>query len=71
MREDVQQLLKIQDLDQRIVAIGKELERIPREQEAAKDRLANNQAALASAKTAYQENEMAIKTVELDIGTRK
>ncbi len=71
MREDVQQLLKIQDFDQRIQAINKELERIPREQEAAKDRLANNQAALATAKTAYQENEMAIKTVELDIGTRK
>ncbi|MGJ8696409.1 MAG: zinc ribbon domain-containing protein [Verrucomicrobiaceae bacterium] len=71
MREDVQQLVKIQDLDQKISTINNELERIPKEQDMARERLANDEAALAAAKSAYQQNEIAIKNVDLDRGTRK
>jgi len=71
MRDDVQQLLGLQKIDQTIQALNKELVKIPQQQEAAKERLANDTAAVAAAKKAFQENEVAIKNVELDIGTRK
>ena len=71
MREDVQQLIKIQELDQRIQVIHKELERIPKELDLAQERLQNDTAGLASAKSAYQQNEIATKNVDLDRGTRK
>lgn len=71
MREDVKQLLALQETDQTIKRLEAELERIPRLQEAAKDRLAHDTAALAQAKSEYQANEVAIKNVELDIGTRR
>lgn len=71
MRDDIQQLIYLQDFDQQIVALTTELTRIPQLQEAAKDRLAADTAALEKAKMAYKENEVAIKNVELDIGTRR
>ena len=71
MREDVKELLSLQETDQTIKSLKADIVRIPQLQKAAKERLANDTAALASAKLAYQENEVAIKNVELDIGTRK
>ncbi len=71
MREDVKQLLALQKTDQRIQALEAELVRIPKLQEAAKERLANDIAALATAKSNNQAKEVEIKNVELDIGTRK
>ena len=71
MREDVKQLLALQDTDQKIQALEAELVRIPQLQEAAKDRLSNDTQSLATAKSNYQANEIEIKNVELDIGTRK
>ncbi len=71
MRDDVKQLLALQDTDQKIQALEAELVRIPQLQEAAKDRLANDTQALATAKSNFQANEIEIKNVELDIGTRK
>jgi len=71
MRDDLQQLIYLQDFDQQISDINADLIRIPQLQEGAKDRLAADTAALEKAKMAYKENEVAIKNVELDIGTRK
>ncbi|MCH1419094.1 MAG: hypothetical protein L7W40_02225 [Akkermansiaceae bacterium] len=71
MRDDVKQLLALQDTDQKIQALEAELVRIPQLQEAAKERLANDTQALATAKSNFQANEIEIKNVELDIGTRK
>lgn len=71
MRDDVKQLLALQDTDQKIQALEAELVRIPQLQEAAKDRLANDTQSLATAKSNFQANEIEIKNVELDIGTRK
>lgn len=71
MRDDVKQLLALQEIDQRIHALEAELVRIPKLQESAKERLANDTEALATAKSNYQSNEVEIKNVELDIGTRR
>lgn len=71
MREDVKELLSLQETDQKIESLEAELVRIPKLQEAAKERLANDTAAVATAKANYQANEVQIKNVELDIGTRK
>lgn len=71
MRDDVKQLLALQEKDQKIQELNAELVRIPQLQEAAKERLANDTQALATAKSNYQANEIEIKNVELDIGTRK
>ncbi len=71
MREDVKQLLALQEIDQKIRALEAELLRIPQLQETAKDRLANDTAALAQAKANFQANEVEIKKVDLDIGTRR
>jgi hypothetical protein len=71
MRDDVKQLLALQNTDQKIQALEAELVRIPQLQEAAKDRLANDTQALATAKSNFQANEIEIKKVELDVGTRK
>ncbi|MGC6580859.1 MAG: zinc ribbon domain-containing protein [Akkermansiaceae bacterium] len=71
MREDIQQLVRLQDLDQKLDSLDKELERIPREQNLARERLAHDEAALAKAKSDLQQNEIAIKNVDLDRKTRK
>lgn len=71
MREDIQQLVRLQELDQKISSLEKELERIPKEQDLARERLANDEAALAKAKSNLQQNEIATKNIDLDRKTRK
>lgn len=71
MRDDVKRLLTLQNTDQKIQTLEAELVRIPQLQEAAKDRLANDTQSLATAKSNFQANEIKIKNLELDIGTRK
>jgi len=71
MRDDVKQLLSLQETDLKIKSLQAELAKIPQLQESAKTRLTNDEQALAEAKKSYQENEVAIKNIELDIGTRR
>ncbi len=71
MPPDIVGLLTLQERDLRLQELRKELERIPREQNLARERLAANQQAVDEAKASLQENEVAIKGVELDVGTRK
>lgn len=71
MRDDIQQLVNLQELDQKIDSLNKELERIPKEQDLARERLANDEAAVAQAKSNLQQNEIATKNVDLDRKTRK
>ena len=71
MPPDITALLSLQERDLRLQELRKELKRIPVEQELAGKRLADDQAAVDDAKSSLQENEVAIKGVELDIGTRK
>ena len=71
MLAEIESLLVIQDRDQRILKLNSALKQIPVDKERAKDRLANDLKSVAQAKQMVQENEMAIKSLELDIGTRK
>lgn len=71
MLAEIESLLVLQDRDQRILSLEEDLKRIPEDKERAKERLANDLAAVEAAKKAIQENEIAIKGLELDIGTRK
>jgi len=71
MLAEIESLLILQDRDQRILKLDTDLKRIPIDQERAKERLANDLKSVATAKSTLQENEVAIKNIELDIGTRK
>lgn len=71
MLPEVESLLIVQDRDQKIQKLRQELAKIPRDREAAEDKLSSDKRAVANAKLAAQENEVAIKSVELDIGTRR
>ncbi len=71
MLADIESLLVLQDRDQRILSLEEDIKRIPSSKEQAKQRLANDNELVANAKKAVQENEVAIKNPELDIGTRK
>ena len=71
MLPEIESLLVLQDRDQRIRSLEEDMKRIPSSKEQAKERLANDIALVANAKKAVQDNEVAIKNLELDIGTRK
>ncbi len=71
MPPDITGLLSLQERDLRLQELRKELERIPQEQDLARERLAAHQQAVDEAKASLQENEVAIKGVELDVGTRR
>ena len=71
MLAEIESLLVLQDRDQRILSLEEDIQRIPSSKEQAKQRLANDNVLVANAKKAVQENEVAIKNLELDIGTRK
>lgn len=67
----VQQLLALQDRDQRIRNLSKDLKDIPNLQKRAQFRLADDEAAVAEALGKVREVELKIKNLELDIQTRK
>jgi predicted nucleic acid-binding Zn-ribbon protein len=71
MLPEIKKLLILQDRDQRLLALGQDLERIPGEEEAAKIRLAGDEKRLADAKVKFQKNEVATKNLELEIQTRQ
>ncbi|MEM7383876.1 MAG: C4-type zinc ribbon domain-containing protein [Verrucomicrobiota bacterium] len=67
----IEELLVIQDRDQKILRLEKELERIPLEEEKSRSRLAADEASVKEAKERIQAEELAIKNVELDVETRR
>lgn len=71
MLPEVEKLVVIQDRDLKIRAIEKELEQLPLEEEEAREKLAADKRAVEAAKLAVQENEVAMKNLELDIQTRQ
>ena len=71
MLAEIESLLVLQDRDQRILSLEEDMKLIPDSKEQAKERLAKNNDLVANAKRAVQDNEVAIKNLELDIGTRK
>jgi uncharacterized protein len=71
MLPELEQLLILQDKDQILKRLQQDLKRLPLEQERAKQKLAGDTEAVRVAKTRLQENEVAMKNLELQIGTRK
>ncbi len=71
MLPELKTLLKLQDRDQAIRRITQLLKRIPEDEAGARCRLENDQTAVARAKEALRENEIAMKNLELDIQTRR
>lgn len=69
MLPELEKLLVIQDRDEKIREARKEMDRIPLDEDKANSRLSDDNAAVAAAKTAAQENEVAIKTCELEVET--
>jgi len=71
MTPNIQALLVLQDRDRRLRALGEDLERVPRDETKAKGRLADDETAVRKAKDELNANEIEIKKVELEIGTRR
>lgn len=71
MLPEVQSLLIVQDRDQKIHALRQELAKIPKDRARAEAQLDSDKQAVMAAKKAAQENELAMKSLELDIKTRK
>ena len=69
MLPELEKLLVLQDRDEKIREVQKDIDRIPHEEENAKGRLANDEAAVAAAKLAGQENDVAIKKLQLEVET--
>lgn len=71
MLPEITQLIKLQQRDQRIRALQKELKDIPKNEAMAKMQLAGDLAAVEAANQRAKEIEVKIKGVELDIATRQ
>ena len=71
MREDIKNMLQLQERDQRLGKIAKELDKIPREISQAEDRLQRDQEKVDAVHGEIQANEVAMKNLELDIETRR
>ena len=71
MLPQIEQLLVIQDRDQKILALKSDLERLPHEEENAKLRLVGDRTSKEKIEQVIKENEVAIKSLELDIETRR
>lgn len=71
MLDDVRALLALQECDRRILALGRDLDKLPQDEARAKSRLAGDQASVAKAHDAIVECELRLKRLELDAGTRR
>jgi uncharacterized protein len=71
MLDEVRALLILQDRDRRLLALDKDLERLPQDEARAKTKLAGDEAAVKTAHDALIDCELRLKRLELDAGTRK
>ena len=71
MLPEITKLLKVQERDQRIRVLQKELKDIPKNEAMAKMQLAGDQNAVETASHHCKETEVKIKGVELEIATRQ
>ncbi|MEY4483645.1 MAG: hypothetical protein RL693_1097, partial [Verrucomicrobiota bacterium] len=71
MLPSVQQLIVLQERDQRIRSLQRDLKDIPNLKARAETRLADDEAGLAAAKARVLEVELAIKNLDLDAQTRR
>ncbi len=71
MLDEVRALLILQDRDRRLLALAKDLEKLPQDEARAKNKLAGDEAAVARAHAAVLDCELRLKRLELDAGTRQ
>ena len=71
MIPEIEQLLIIQDRDQKLKELNSDIERLPLEELQAKERLKAATTSVEISEKTFMENEIAMKTIELDIETRK
>ncbi len=71
MQDEIIKLLQVQERDQKIRQIQKDLKDVPNLEARAKTQLAGDLAAVEKAHAAVMAIEVAIKNIELDAGTRR
>lgn len=71
MLAEVRALLILQDRDRRLLALAKDLEKLPQDEARAKTKLAGDEAAVKKAHDALIDCELRLKRLELDVGTRR
>lgn len=71
MQDEVRALLILQDRDRRLMALAKDLEKLPQDEARAKSKLAADEAAVAKAHQALLDCELRVKKIELDAETRR
>lgn len=71
MLDAIRALLILQDRDRRLLAIAKDLEKIPQEEARAKSKLAGDEAAVKKAHDELMEAGLKVKKAELDAQTRR
>ena len=71
MQDEVRALLILQDRDRRLLALAKDLEKLPQDEARAKTKLAGDEAAVTRAHQALMDCELRVKKIELDAETRR
>lgn len=71
MLDEVRALLALQEQDRRLLALARDLERLPQDEARAKGKLAGDEAAVKRAHDAVVDAEVRLKRLELDVGTRR
>ena len=71
MQDEVRALLILQDRDRRLLALAKDLAKLPQDEARAKAKLAGDEAAVAKAHQALLDCELRVKKIELDAETRR
>ncbi len=71
MLDEVRALLILQDRDRRLLALAKDLEKLPQDEARAKTKLAADETAVKKAHDALVDCELRLKRLELDVGTRR
>ena len=71
MLDEVRSLLIVQDRDRRLLALAKDLEKLPQDEARAKAKLAGDEATVTRAHDALMEAELKVKKIEMDAGTRR
>ena len=71
MLDEVRALLILQDRDRRLLALAKDLEKLPVDEARAKSKLAGDEAAVKNAHDTLLAAELKVKKIELDTETRR
>jgi predicted nucleic acid-binding Zn-ribbon protein len=71
MQDEVRALLILQDRDRRLLALAKDLAKLPQDEARAKAKLAGDEATVAKAHQALLDCELRVKKIELDAETRR